>query len=64
LFILWRSISTQNVMVPCSLVQVLHPPLKFERPPFWNGYKYGIKKYGVEVTLNDMTSLPDLIKIY
>jgi hypothetical protein len=22
---------------PRCLVQVLHPPQKFERPPFWNG---------------------------
>jgi hypothetical protein len=25
---------------------------------------YGIKKYGIEVTFNGMTSLLDLIKIY
>jgi hypothetical protein len=36
-------------MVPRWLVQVLHPHQKFERPPFWNGWRYGIKKYGVEV---------------
>jgi len=24
-------------------VQVLHPPQEFERPPFWNGWSYGIK---------------------
>jgi hypothetical protein len=45
------------------LVQVLHPPQKSERPPFWNGYSYGIKNYGVEVT-NGMTSLLNFIKIY
>jgi hypothetical protein len=25
-------------------VHVLHPPQKFERPPFWYGCSYGIKK--------------------
>jgi hypothetical protein len=43
-------------------VQVLHPPQKFKRPPFWNGWSYGIKKYGVEVTFNGMTSLLNFIK--
>jgi hypothetical protein len=37
-------------------VQVLLPPQNFERPPFLNAWKYGIKKYGVEVTFNGMTS--------
>jgi hypothetical protein len=64
LFILWRSISIQNFMVPRWMVQVLHPPQKFERPPFWNGWNYGINKYGIEVTFNGMTSLLNLIKIY
>jgi hypothetical protein len=64
LFILWRCISVQNVMVPRWLVQVLHLPQKFERPSFWNGWRYGIKKYGVEVTFNGMTSLLNFIKIY
>jgi hypothetical protein len=45
-------------------MQVLHPPQKFERPPFWNGWRHGIKKYGVEVTFNGMTPLPNFIKIY
>jgi len=45
-------------------MQVLHPPQKFERPPFWNGWSYGIKNYGVEVTFNDMTSLLNFMKIY
>jgi hypothetical protein len=45
-------------------VQVLHPPQKFERPPFWDGLRYGIKKYGVDVTFNGMTSLLNFIKIY
>jgi hypothetical protein len=64
LFILWRSISVQNFMFPRWLVQVLHPPQKFERPPFLNGWSYGIRKYGVEVTFNSMTSLLNFIKIY
>jgi hypothetical protein len=51
-------------MVPRWLVQVLHPPQKFERPPFCNGWRYGIKKYGFEVTFNGMTSLLNFIKIY
>jgi hypothetical protein len=43
-------------MVPCSLV-------KFEWPPFWN-CSYGIKSYGVEVIISDMTSILNFIKIY
>jgi hypothetical protein len=64
LFILWRSISIQNSMFPCWLVQVLHPSQTFERPPFWNGWSYGIKKYSDKVTFNGMTSLLNFIKIY
>jgi hypothetical protein len=64
LFILWRSIGIQNFMVPRLLVKVLHPPQKFERPPFLNGWRYGINKYGVEVCFNGMTSLLNIIKIY
>jgi hypothetical protein len=30
----------------------------------WNGWRYWIKKYGVDVTFNDMTSLLNFIKIY
>jgi hypothetical protein len=37
LFILWRSISIQIFIVPCWLVQILYPPQKSERLPFWNG---------------------------
>jgi hypothetical protein len=58
------SISIQNFMVPHWLVQVLHPPRKFDRPPFWNGSRYSIKKYGVKVTFNGMTSLLNFIKIF
>jgi hypothetical protein len=48
---------------PTLLVQMLHPPQKFERPPFWNGCSYGIKHYGIEVTFNGMTSL-NFIQFY
>jgi hypothetical protein len=64
LFIVCRSISVHKFMVPRWPVQVLHPPQKFERPPLWNGWRYGIKKYGVEVTFKGMTSLLNFIKIY
>jgi hypothetical protein len=37
------------------LVKVLLPPQKCERPPLWNGWSYGIKNYGFEVTLNGMS---------
>jgi hypothetical protein len=49
---------------PRWLVQVLHLPQKFERPPFCNGWRCWIEKYGVEVTFSGMTSLLNLIKIY
>jgi hypothetical protein len=45
-------------------MQVLLPPEKFERPPFWNGCSYCIKNYGIKVTFNGMTSLLNFIKIY
>jgi hypothetical protein len=64
LFILWRSISIQSFMVPHWLVQVLHPPQKFERPPLWSAWRWGLKKYSVEVTFNGMTSLLSFIIIY
>jgi hypothetical protein len=64
LFILWRSLCIQNFMAPRWLVQVLHPPQKFERSPSWNAWRYGIKKYDVEVTFNGMTFLLNFIKIY
>jgi hypothetical protein len=51
-------------MVPRWLVQVLHPPQKYEYPPFWNGYGYGGKKCGIKVTFNGMTSLPNFMKLY
>jgi hypothetical protein len=64
LFILWRSISIQNFIFPRWMVQVLHQAQKFERPPFWNGWSYGIKKYSFGVTFNGMTSLLNFIKNY
>jgi hypothetical protein len=54
----------KHFIVPRRLVQILNPPQKFERQPFWNGWIYGIKKYGVEITFNATTSLLNLIKIY
>jgi hypothetical protein len=64
LFILWRSISIEHFMVPRWQVQVLYPSQKFEHSPFWSGWRYGIKKYGVEVTFNGISSLLNFIKIY
>jgi hypothetical protein len=32
------------------LLQALNPPQKFERPPFWNSCRHGIKKNAVDVT--------------
>jgi hypothetical protein len=64
LSIIWRSISIQNSMVPHWLMQVLHPPQKFERPPFKNAWKYGIKMYGFRVTFSDMNSVLNFIEIY
>jgi hypothetical protein len=51
-------------MVPRWLAQVLHPPQKFKRPPFFNAWRYGIKKYGIEVIFSGITSLLNFIKIY
>jgi hypothetical protein len=36
-----KIISIQNFMVPRWPVQVLYPPQNFERPPFWNGWRFG-----------------------
>jgi hypothetical protein len=44
-------------------MEILHPPQKFERPPFWNGCSYGINNYDVEVSFNGMTPLLNSIKI-
>jgi hypothetical protein len=52
-----------SFMVPLLLVEFLHPPQKSERPQFLNGWRYGIKKYGVEITFNDMTFLLNFINI-
>jgi hypothetical protein len=46
------------------MLQVLHSPQKFERPPFWNGCSYSIKNYVIEVAFNGMTSLLSFIEIY
>jgi hypothetical protein len=54
----------QYIKVPRWLVQVLHPPQKFERPPFWNDLRYGITRYGVEVIFNSINSLLNFLKIY
>jgi hypothetical protein len=45
-------------------VQVLHPPQKYEPPPFKMVEAMGLKKYGIEVTLNGMTFLLNFMKIY
>jgi hypothetical protein len=55
LFIFWKSISGPNFTDALWLVQVLHPP-------FWNGWRCGIKNYVVEVTFNCMSSLLNFIK--
>jgi hypothetical protein len=49
---------------PFWLVQVLHPPQKFERSSFWNDWNYIIKNYDVKATFNGFTSLLNLMKIY
>jgi hypothetical protein len=60
LLILLRSTRIQNVTVLLSLMQVLHPPQKLERPPFWNGCSYGIINYGVQVISNGMNFVQNL----
>jgi hypothetical protein len=40
----------------------LHPPQKFQRSPFWNGWSYGIRNYSVKVTFNGMISLLNFTK--
>jgi hypothetical protein len=42
----------------------LLPPQEFERPIFWNRWRYRIKNVGVEVIFNGMTSLLNFMKIY
>jgi hypothetical protein len=51
-------------MVPRKLVQVFHPPQKFERPQYSNLLTHGFKNYDVEVTFNGMNSLMNYIKIH
>jgi hypothetical protein len=55
---------TKNCMLLLLVLQVLLSPQKFERLPFWIGCSYGIRNYGVEVTLNGMISLLSFIKVY
>jgi hypothetical protein len=50
--------------VPLWFVQVSHEPKQPKRPLFWNGWSYGIKKYGVEVIFNDMTFLLNFMVLY
>jgi hypothetical protein len=38
-----RPISIQSCMVPRWIMKILHSLQKFERPPFWNNWSYGIK---------------------
>jgi hypothetical protein len=59
----YKHVRIQNRTVPHWLLQALHPPQKFEHPPFWD-WSYGIKMYGFKVTFKGMTSLPNYIKIY
>jgi hypothetical protein len=51
-------------MVLRWLVQVLHPPKKFERPLFGMVAATALKNYAVEVTFSGMTSLLTFIKVY
>jgi hypothetical protein len=44
--------------------EILHPPQKFESPPFWNVWSYGIRNCGVEVNCNGMMSRLSFIKVY
>jgi hypothetical protein len=46
----WRILSIHNFMAPHWLVQVLHPPQKYEHPPFWNGVRCRTKR--LEVIFN------------
>jgi hypothetical protein len=44
------------------MLLIMHPSQKFERSPFWNGLSCGIEMYGVDVTVNGMTSILNSIK--
>jgi hypothetical protein len=44
------------------LEEVLHPPQKFERPPFWCGWSYDIKNYGFEITFKGIISARNFVK--
>jgi hypothetical protein len=58
----FEGLSAYKISWPNLLVQVLQPPLKFEGPPFWNGWSREIKKFGVKVIFNGMTFLPNFIE--
>jgi hypothetical protein len=53
-----------NFIVQCWMVEILHPPRKFERQLFCKGLCYGIKSCGIEVNFNGMTRLLNFIKMY
>jgi hypothetical protein len=53
-----------NIFFSYRPVQVFPPSQKSEWPLFLNGWNFGIKNYGIEVTFNDMISLLNFIKIY
>jgi hypothetical protein len=46
------------------LLSLYYLTMLYERPPFWNAWRYGIKIYGIEVIFNGMTSVLSFIKIY
>jgi hypothetical protein len=52
------------IPAPWSHVEILHPSRMFARAPFWNGWSYGIKHYGFEVTFGGINSLLNFIKIH
>jgi hypothetical protein len=64
LLILWRYFRKQHFMIPRWLVQVLYPLQKFERSLLWNGFRYMISKYEVEVALSGMIYVLNFINIY
>jgi hypothetical protein len=64
-FFLRRSKRIENFMLQHLLVQILHPPKKFECPPFFNCGSHETEKWhGIEVTLNNIISLLNFIEVY
>jgi hypothetical protein len=59
-----KIIRIQNFMVVHWVLQVLRSPQKCEHLPFWNGYSYSIKNYGMKASFSGITSLLNFIKIY